>query len=99
MAGAEVLAAASGEAAWQGFQNLAFDCVLSDQRMPGCSGLELLARIRASGSTVPFILARGQDLEPFRLESAKDPRLRLLPKPFSVTQLVATMAELGVGKP
>ena len=97
VAGAEVLAAANGEAAWQGFQNLAFDCVLSDQRMPGCSGLELLARIRATGSAVPFILASGQDLEPFRLESTKDPWLRLLPKPFSVTQLVATMNELGVG--
>ena len=96
VAGAEVVTAASGESAWQRFQNQAFDCVLSDQRMPGCTGLELLERIRTTGSTVPFILASGQDLEPFQSESDRDARLRLLAKPFSVTQLVALMRELGV---
>jgi signal transduction histidine kinase/CheY-like chemotaxis protein len=99
IAGAVVVSAATGDEAWQRFQEQSFDCVLSDQRMPGCTGLELLRRIRAAGSPVPFILASGQDLDPFNAEAAADPRVRLLAKPFSVTRLIAMMDELGLRNP
>jgi two-component system, LuxR family, response regulator FixJ len=56
--------------------------------MPGCTGVELLRRIRAAGSSLPFILASGQDLEPFRAELERDPAVCLLPKPFSMAALV-----------
>jgi signal transduction histidine kinase/CheY-like chemotaxis protein len=95
-AGAQVVGAANGEEAWQCFQGQPFDCVLTDQRMPGCTGLELLRRIRAGGSNVSFILASGQDLEPFAAETAADPQLRLLPKPFSVAKLVEIVGGLGL---
>jgi signal transduction histidine kinase len=98
MACAQVVGASTGEVAWQRFQAQPFDCVLSDQRMPGCTGLELLRRIRASGSPVPFILASGQDLEAFRAELDGDPQVRLLPKPFSMASLVALVGEFGQGK-
>ena len=33
-----------------------FDCLITDIRMPGISGLELLQRLKAAGSTMPVIV-------------------------------------------
>ena len=33
-----------------------FDCLITDIRMPGISGLELLQRLKAQGSTMPVIV-------------------------------------------
>jgi PAS domain S-box-containing protein len=40
-----------------------FDCVVADYRMPEITGLELLDRMRAEGSEVPFVLVTGQGSE------------------------------------
>ncbi|MCE1205320.1 MAG: ATP-binding protein [Holophagaceae bacterium] len=87
-AGAHVTRAASGSEAWEAFQGRAFDLVLSDQRMPGCTGMELFQRIRHSGSRVPFILASGQSLEAFQSAFASDARAHLLNKPFAIDDLL-----------
>ncbi len=42
---AAVSTATSGEAAWELLEDQDFDLVISDQRMPGMSGVELLARV------------------------------------------------------
>ncbi len=94
LARAQVTAAPDGETAWQAWQAGAFDLVLSDHRMPDCTGHELLQRIRGSGSRVPFILVSGQGLEGFEAALARDPAVRLLPKPFEMPRLMAMMAEL-----
>jgi len=86
--GASVVAAANGTEAWEHFQAQPFDCILSDQRMPGCTGMELRSRVRGTGADLPFILSSGQDLEPFRSELTHDPAFRLLAKPFSIRELV-----------
>ncbi len=62
--------------------------------MPDCTGLELLERIRATGSQVPFILVSGQGLEGMEAQLAQVPRVRLLPKPFDLSRLLALMAEM-----
>ncbi len=95
-AGATVVGARSGEAAWGFYREGSFDCVLSDQRMPGMTGLELYRRIRRTGSAIPFILTSGQDMEPFREELSLDARARLLTKPFSVTRLMEVMDDIGL---
>jgi serine/threonine-protein kinase len=41
----DVECASSGEEAWQLARRFDFDLVISDQRMPGMSGVELLTRI------------------------------------------------------
>ena len=98
LARAHVTAAQDGSVAWRAWQAGAFDFVLSDHRMPDCTGYELLQRIRASGSSVPFILVSGQGLEAMEKELARDPRVRLLPKPFEMPRLLALMAEIAGGK-
>ncbi len=96
IARAQVETTADGDLAWQLFQATSYDLILSDQRMPQCTGMELLRRIRGTGSTIPFILASGQDLEPFRPELEGDDATRLLPKPFSVARLMELVQEFGL---
>ncbi|WP_306590895.1 ATP-binding protein [Geothrix sp. 21YS21S-4] len=97
LARAQVAAAPDGAVAWQAWQAASFDLVLSDHRMPDCTGLELLERIRAAGSDTPFILISGQGLEGMEATLAQDPRVRLLPKPFEMPRLLALMDELLAG--
>jgi two-component system cell cycle sensor histidine kinase/response regulator CckA len=91
---AEVATAQDGLIAWNLFQHSPFDLVISDQRMPECTGLELLGRIRAAGSNVPVILASGYGLEGLEGELTKDPRLRFFVKPFAIRSLFAAALEL-----
>lgn len=94
LAMAQVTAAPDGGVAWKAWQAGTFDLVLSDHRMPDCTGFELLQRIRATGSEVPFILISGQGLETMEAALAKVPRVRLLPKPFELPRLLAIMSEM-----
>ncbi|HEX9011098.1 MAG TPA: ATP-binding protein, partial [Holophagaceae bacterium] len=94
LARAQVTPVQDGAVAWRAWQAGAFDLVLSDHRMPDCTGYELLQRIRAAGSDVPFILVSGQGLEAVEKELAQDPRTRLLPKPFEMPRLLALMATM-----
>jgi DNA-binding response OmpR family regulator len=40
-----------------------YDAIISDYQMPGMDGIELLRKIRSSGSTIPFILFTGRQRE------------------------------------
>ena len=84
---AQVETAQDGQVAWTLFLQSRYDLVISDQRMPECTGLELLERIRSAGSTVPVILASGYGLEGMEAQLAKDLRLRFFSKPFSIRNL------------
>jgi signal transduction histidine kinase len=94
LARAQVTAAPDGAVAWRAWQAGAFDLVLSDHRMPDCTGLELLERIRSRGSAVPFILVSGQGLEAAEESLSRAPGVRLLPKPFEMPRLMALMEEM-----
>jgi CheY-like chemotaxis protein len=94
MARVQVTAAPDGAVAWRAWKAGTFDLVLSDQRMPDCTGLELLELIRSTGSEVPFILASGQGLEGLEESLGRDRRVRLLPKPFELPRLMTLMEEM-----
>jgi FixJ family two-component response regulator len=57
-------------------------CLISDIRMPGMSGLELQAKLKAEGSRIPiiFITARGDAKQ--RMQAMKAGAVELLFKPF-----------------
>lgn len=95
--GAQVTEAPDGETAWAHFQAGAYDAVITDQLMPGCTGLELVDRIRAQQPRLPIILASGFGLEGLEDRLAADPALTLLPKPFPLTVLVEKLQGLQHG--
>lgn len=90
----QVDTAPDGAQGWALWQGCSYDLVVSDQRMPEMTGLELLHRIRASGSRVPVILASGYGLEGAEESLRKDPGVRLLPKPFTLQRLFSLVGEL-----
>lgn len=67
-------------------ENPGFDLVVSDVRMPGCSGLEMLQRLRGRPSQIPVVLVtafgdRETHARARRLGAA------LLDKPFELNDL------------
>lgn len=54
-----VQTALSGEEAWEVFQKCQFDIVVTDLRMGGIDGLELIRRIRATDAPARIILLSG----------------------------------------
>ena len=62
-------------------------CVVSDQKLPGISGLELLAALRARRVTSPFILITANDSPGTRAE-ARARGATYLAKPFLGAELL-----------
>jgi len=63
-------------------------CVIADVQMPGMSGLELQAVIRAQGQGVPFIFITAFPDETTRPRTLQGGAICFLPKPFSGTTLI-----------
>jgi CheY-like chemotaxis protein len=58
--GYTVEAARSGDEAWELFQREQFDIVVTDYKMPGMNGIELIGLIRASQTPARIILLSGR---------------------------------------
>src|SRR5882724_45479 len=93
-AGYNVTAVADGEEAWTALLTERFDLLLADQNMPRLCGLDLVARMRAAGMTLPVIINSGcLDLR----EAAAYPHLGLaavLHKSFRFTELLNTVRHI-----
>ena len=68
---------------------LGFGCVLSDVRMPGIDGIELLKRMKAVGSSFPILVMTGHGDVPLAVEAMKLGAVDFLEKPFEDERLVA----------
>lgn len=65
--------------------------VLSDVRMPGMGGFELLARLRAMDKDLPVILLTGHGDVPMAVEAMREGAYDFLEKPFSPQALLDTL--------
>src|SRR3954468_12633762 len=66
---------------------LAFGCVLSDVRMPGLDGIELLKRMKAQQSPFPILIMTGHGDVPLAVEAMKLGAVDFLEKPFDDDRL------------
>jgi two-component system response regulator FixJ len=74
---------------------LALGCVVSDVRMPGIDGIELLKRMRALHSSFPVIIMTGHGDVPLAVEAMKLGAVDFLEKPFEDDRLI-TMIETAI---
>jgi two-component system response regulator FixJ len=67
-------------------------CVVSDLKLPGMSGLELLAALHARGWRQPMILITAHDSLAMREEATRSGVATFLAKPFLGNALVAAVS-------
>ncbi|MGV7214538.1 response regulator FixJ [Bradyrhizobium sp. UFLA05-112] len=68
---------------------LPFGCVVSDVRMPGLDGIELLKRMKATQSPFPILIMTGHGDVPLAVEAMKLGAVDFLEKPFDDDRLIA----------
>lgn len=65
-----------------------FGCVVSDVRMPGIDGIELLKHLKASRSPFPVLIMTGHGDVPLAVEAMKLGAVDFLEKPFEDDRLI-----------
>ncbi|WP_164009143.1 response regulator [Pyxidicoccus trucidator] len=70
------------------------DLIVTDVRMPGFSGLEVLARLRRDGWNTPFILITAFGDAQLHEEAARLGAARVLNKPFAMEELCDAVESL-----
>lgn len=75
-------------------ETLSVDALLTDNDLPGASGIELLARVAAEQPTIPCGLMTGRLTPAVRTAVAVIGEVYLLEKPFSVDELRAWLDKI-----
>jgi two-component system response regulator AtoC len=81
----------SGEAALDAIEEHDFDAILSDVRMPGMDGLELLKRLAGRAHYVPVVLLTAHGTVPLAVEAMKCGAADYLLKPFDRDEILFVM--------
>ncbi|MCR6736970.1 MAG: response regulator FixJ [Afipia sp.] len=70
---------------------LGFGCVVSDVRMPGLDGIDLLKRLKNDNKQLPVIIMTGHGDIPLAVEAMKLGAIDFLEKPFEDERLLTTI--------
>jgi DNA-binding NtrC family response regulator len=87
MDGYEVETAADGDEGWRRFQKGDSDLVITDLRMPGLNGEELLKRISAETPGIPVIVLTGHGTVETAVEAMRNGAYDFLTKPVNLDRL------------
>ena len=90
-AGYGVTSTATGSDALARFRDELHDVVVSDVRMPGLDGLELLERVRAISAETPVVMVTAHGTVETAVEAMKRGAFDFLTKPFPGEQLRLTL--------
>ena len=87
-AGLEVTLFETAQQFLDALPGLDFGCVVSDVRMPGIDGIELLKRMKAGQSKFPILIMTGHGDVPLAVEAMKLGAVDFLEKPFEDDRLI-----------
>jgi DNA-binding NtrC family response regulator len=96
--GYEVVAVADGETAIERLRGDGLDLVLTDLKLPGASGLDVLEAAREHGSRLPVILLTGYGSVPTAVAAMRGGAYHFLEKPVEIDDLCHLIAE-ALGDP
>lgn len=85
--------APSGEAAVEELSKSKYDLVITDIRMPGMSGIDLLRHIRANHADVGVIIMTAYGSAQVQEEASRRGSLLYIEKPFDLSQMKATIED------
>lgn len=91
-AGYDLLAVSRGEEGLVEASRQAFDLVLTDFKLPGLSGLDLIAQLRASQPTLPVIMMTAHGTTETAIEATRLGAYEYLVKPFEADELLDLVA-------
>jgi two-component system NtrC family sensor kinase len=98
-AGYNVHIVGDGSAAFALAQELMPDLIISDQQMPGLTGLELIGRLKAAAVDIPAILMTAEGSEQLAIEALRVGAFDYLTKPFEAEYMLSAvgraLAEAG----
>lgn len=72
-------------------QSVQSGCIVTDVRMPGMSGIDLIRHLRKTGSSLPLIVMTGHGDIPLAVEAMRLGAADFLEKPFDDEVLVASI--------
>ncbi len=87
----------SAEAALATLEKRAFDLLISDVRMPGLSGLELLKVLRVKSPELPVILLTAHGSVPMAVEAMREGAADFMLKPFNREEVLFVVKKVLAG--
>ncbi|MGQ9600828.1 MAG: response regulator transcription factor [Anaerolineae bacterium] len=91
--GYEVEVCPSGEMALDFLKREPFDLLIVDIRLPGMTGIELLRRLRRSGSSIQVIVITGHASVETAVQALRGEAFDYLVKPFALNELRETVRQ------
>ncbi len=95
LAGHEAVEAFSGLEALEKIRTHAFDCVLTDVRMPGMDGVEFHRQLRQSQPGLPVVLMTAYAADEIIRQGLDEGVVGILDKPLDITHLLGFFALLA----
>ena len=93
----QVFVAADGNEGFQLFCEHKPDMVLTDQLMPGLSGLDLMSKIRTTGAKTPVVLMTCSIDNQILMEAINSGIERFVSKPFDFAVMIRTLNSIARG--
>jgi CheY-like chemotaxis protein len=93
-AGYQVNTVQESEAAWEALQAHSYGLLITDNRMPGMSGIELVRKLRSAQLALPVIIASGGFVESELTHNQWLQPATVLPKPFTGAALLSMVARV-----
>lgn len=91
--GYDTLQAEDGQAAWTMINKKSIDLVITDLRMPGISGYDLLKKINAAYPTLPVIVLTGHGSIEDAVQAMRDGAVDFFTKPVDLDHLILTVSK------